>query len=217
MSVTFWSDVGCPWATLAVWRWHEECRRAGLRVEIDHRAFPLELLNHRSTPKQVLDAEVPVVGALEPGFGFRLWSQPDWQWPVTTLPAIEAVQAAKEQSLVASTALDLALRRALFVDSRCISMEHVIADVAGTVDGLDVDALFEAVRSGRPRRRVAEDLEEARSDDVQGSPHVFVGDRSMANPGIEMHWEGTPGEGGYPVVDSDDSSVYGALIATASS
>jgi predicted DsbA family dithiol-disulfide isomerase len=211
MTVVFWSDVGCPWATLAAWRWHEACGRAGVDVPLDHRSFPLELLNRRPTPKLVLDAEVPVVGTLAPGFGFRVWSAPAHEWPVTTLPAVAAVQAAKAQSLALSTALDLALRRALFADSRCISMRHVVLDVAATVDGLDVDALD--LCAGE--QIVVDDLAVARTDAVQGSPHVFVHGEGVHNPGIELRWEGKPGEGGYPVVDVDEPSIWDALVSRA--
>ncbi len=57
-AVVFWTDVSCPWGTLGVWRWHQACERAGVPVEIDHRIFPLELLNGRCSPKQILDAEM---------------------------------------------------------------------------------------------------------------------------------------------------------------
>lgn len=203
--------MGCPWATLAAWRWHEACGRAGVDVPLDHRAFPLELLNERPTPKLTLDAEVPVVGALAPSFGFRVWSAPAHEWPVTTLPALAAVQSAKSQSLALSTALDLALRRALFAESRCISMRHVVLDVAAAVDGLDVDRLD--LPAGE--RAVLEHLEVARTEEVQGSPHLFVHGDGVHNPGIELHWEGEPGEGGYPVVDVDDPSVWDSLVSRA--
>lgn len=39
------SDIGCPWAHVAVWRLHDARRRIGLEgaVSFDHRGFPLEL------------------------------------------------------------------------------------------------------------------------------------------------------------------------------
>ena len=213
-AITVWSDVGCPWATLFVVRWQAACERAGVPFEIDHRCFPLELINERPTPKLTLEAEIPVVGALIPDFEMRLWTEPEWQWPVSTLPALEAVQAAKEQSLAASARLDLALREALFCDSRCISMRHVVLDVARRADDLDVAAITDALDSGRCRRAVIDDLAIAKSDAIKGSPHVFLPDGSdHANPGITLHWEGKPGEGGYPIVDSDDSSVLDSLVA----
>lgn len=211
---TFWSDITCPWGTLGVWRWKQACDRAGVPFELDHRVFPLELLNGRCSPKQILDAEMPVTGTLEPSFGYRLWSAPEWQWPVSGLPAMEAVQAAKEQSLAVSTALDLALRKAMFSESRCITMRHVIVDVAKAVDGLDVDALVEALDAGRCRHRITEDHARVKPEGIKTSPHVFLPDGSdHVNPGVTFHWEGKPGEGGYPIVDSDDASVWDSLVA----
>ena len=214
MPPVVWSDIGCPWATVFVTRWHRACELADVPFELDHRAFALELVNERATPKLVLDAEIPVVGTLEPDFEFRLWTEPDWQWPVTTLPALEAVQAAKEQGLAASTALDLALREALFADSRCIALRHVVLDVARRTGVVDVDALAEALDSGRCRHRIAEDVRAAQADErVEGSPTVFLPDGTVVhNPGIELHWEGKAGEGGFPVVDRDDAAIYDELV-----
>lgn len=213
-AVIVWSDIACPWATVFVARWQVACERAGIPFAIDHRVFPLELVNERPTPKLTLDAEIPVAGALVPDFEMRLWTGPDFEYPVTTLLALEAVQAAKEQSLAASTSLDLALREALFADGRCISLRHVVLDVARLTDDVDVDALIDALDSGRARRRITDDLAEAKAGKVKGSPHVFLPDGSDAhNPGITLHWEGKPGEGGYPIVDSDDVSVYDSLVS----
>src|SRR5688572_18950011 len=149
-TVVVWSDIGCPWATLAVHRLLTTRARLGLdgRVRLDHRAFPLELFNERPTPRKVLAAEVPVVGACAPDLGWQLWQAPENEWPVTTLPALEAVQAAKEQGLEASEQLDHALRRAFFVESRCISMRHVIVDAAAGCPAVDVDVLRKALDEG---------------------------------------------------------------------
>jgi predicted DsbA family dithiol-disulfide isomerase len=184
--------------------------------ELDHRAFPLELLNSRPTPKLVLDAEVPVVGAVIPDFEMRTWTGPDHEYPVSTLLALEAVRAAKEQGLAASTALDVALREALFSDGRCITMRHVVLDVASRVEEVDVAALTAALDSGRFRAAVIDDWHAIEGAGVQGSPHLFLPDgTNVHNPGITLHWEGEPGEGGYPVVDSDDASVYDSLVSRA--
>ena len=85
------------------------------------------------------------------------------------LPAMEAVQAAKEQGLAASEALDIGLRRAFWGESRCVSMRHVILEVASETDGLDLARLAEALDSGRARRAIFDDWEIAKTDAVQGS------------------------------------------------
>ena len=66
------------------------------------------------------------------------------------LPAMEAVQAAKEQGLAASEALDRGLRRAFWGESRCVSLRHVILEVASETDGLDLAQLADGA-GHRPR------------------------------------------------------------------
>ncbi len=184
-------------------------------VRFDMRAFPLEILNEQATPKRILDAEVPVVGALDPGAGWEVWQGADHRYPVTTLPALEAVEAAKEQGLVASEQLDRRLRVAFFGESRTISLRHVIHEVASECPDIDADALLDAFDSGRSRRAIIEQTEVAETDLVQGSPHVFLPDgTNVHNPGIEMHWEGEHGKG-FPVVDQDDPGIYKELLQRA--
>lgn len=178
------------------------------QVALDHRAFPLELLNRQPTPKRSLDAEVAVVGSLDPAAGWQPWQDEAYHWPVTMLPALEAVQAAKDQGLEASEALDRALRRAFFAESRCISMRHVLLEVAEKCDGVDADELAEALDSGRHRRSIMDQLAVAASDKVAGSPHFFLADGSdVHNPGIEMPWERGP-DTGFPVVTADPAVYY---------
>ena len=212
-----YSDIGCPWASVAVERLVAARARLGLveAVELDHHAFPLELVNRRPTPKRILDAEVAVAGALVPDAGWQLWQARSSEWPVTTLPALEAVQAAKAQSITASAVLDLALRRAFYAESRCISLLPVILEVAEACPDVDAGALAEALHDGHGRRAVIDDLERSRSEAVRGSPHLFLADGSdVHNPGVEHHWLDRPGRG-FPVVDAHDPSVYDDLLERA--
>ena len=209
-SMVLFSDIGCPWAHAAVHRWHETRSQLGLedKVELHHHFFPLEVVNGRPTPKRVLDAEIPVAGALAPAAGWETWQGQTYEYPVTTLPALEAVAAAAEQGVAPAAELDRALRRAFFGQSLCISMRHVILEVASMCDGVDVERLTEALDSGRHRNTVLRDRRAAESDAVKGSPHFFLPDGSdWHNPGVEMHWEGESGTG-FPVVDKDDPSAY---------
>ena len=212
-TVVVWSDLTCPWAHVAVARLHRVREELGLGddVRLDHRAVPLELLNRRPTPKPLLDAERPVAAALEPGAGWRPWDRPDWQHPVTALPALEAVQAAKQQSLRAGEALDLALRRAFFGESRCISLRSVVLDVAEACAEVDAAALAAALDDGRCRAALMEMAAEAASDRVKGSPHLFLPDGTDAhNPGVRLRE--AEHEHAAPVVESDDPGVYGDLL-----
>jgi predicted DsbA family dithiol-disulfide isomerase len=216
-TVVVYSDIACPWAHVAVSRLHRTRQELGLseNVRIDHRAFPLEVVNQRPTPFKVLSAEIPVAGAVEPDAGWQVWQGGEGTWPVSSLLALEAVQAAKSVlGIEPSERLDRALRRALFAQSRCISMRHVILDVAREALGpAAADSLREAIDSGAARSAVLDQCETARtSEAVKGSPHVFLPDGTDAhNPGVTVRWQGDHGVG-FPVVDADDPSVYKRLL-----
>lgn len=216
-TLVVYSDIGCPWAHLAVHRLHETRARLGLEesVGFDHRAFPLEIFNERPTPKLGLDSEIPVIGGLAPEAGWRLWHRRDHEYPVTTLPALEAVQAAKEQGLRASETLDRALRVALFAESRTISMRHEIRDVARGCDGIDADAVVDALDDGRARPAVLDQHRVAASGGVRGSPHLFLpGGGDAYNPGVDFEWKGPKGSR-VLVVNRDDPAVYEELLSAA--
>lgn len=214
MTVTIWSDIGCPWASLLVWRLHARRAALGLdEVRFEHRCFPLELFNERPSPRAILDAEVAALAPLVPDAGWRPWWRDASEYPVTTLPALEAVQAAKEQGAEASERLDLALRQAFWRDARCVSLRHEILAAAEAADA-DVPALAEALDDGRCRNAVITDWHAARDGAAEGSPHVYVGGKGLLNPGIEHHWQG-PKPGGKPIVDKDDVSVLDDLLRLA--
>ena len=201
-TIVLFSDIACPWATVAVERFHAARERVGADVRLVHRAFPLELVNERPTPKPTLDAEIPVTAKLVNGV-FRSWAGAVHEWPVTTLLALEAVRAAGDRA----EEVDRALRLAFFHDSRCISLYTVIVEVARDAGAEVADALAD----GRHRRAVMDDLAAARSGAVKGSPHAFLPDGTDAhNPGIEMHWSA-----GRPVVDDDDPKSWDDLVGRA--
>lgn len=216
-TIAVYGDIGCPWAHIAVYRLHSFRSRLGLGndVAFDIRSFPLEVLNEQSTPKRILDAEIPVAGGVEPGAGWQMWQRPAFEYPVTTLLALEAVQAAKQQGLRAGEALDRALRVAFFADSRNISLRSEILAVARACEGVDAEALEAALDEGRARAAVFEQKEQSGTPEVQGSPHLFLADgTNVHNPGITMHWEGEHGKG-FPVVDDDEPEIYDELLRRA--
>ncbi len=216
-TIVVWSDIGCPWAHLAVHRLHRARERLGFvdQVAFEHLAFPLELSNQSCTRKVMLEAELPVVGGLDPEAGWQLWQRRDWEWPVTMLPPLEAVRAARLQSPRAAENLDRALRHAFWADSQCISMRHVILEIADGCAGVDAAVLTADFDSGVARQRVIDEWRRSMLDDVKGSPHLFLPDGTDAhNPGISMHWEGAYGVG-FPNVDADDPSVYDDLLTRA--
>lgn len=217
-TIQVWSDIGCPWSHAVVWRLWDARRRLGLeeQVRFDHHAFPLELFNSEPTPKRRTDAEWPVAQVLAPRAGWQPWSGPDHEWPVTMLPSLEAVQAAKAQSPAASEELDRALRRAFWAESRCVSLRHVILEVAGECERVDVAALAEALDDGRARRAILHDWAVASGDEVRGSAHLFAPDGTNAqNPGITIGWTADPrGEGMY-TIEADDPAAIDDLVRRA--
>lgn len=217
-TIVVFSDIGCPWAHVAVWRLHDARRRLGLegRVAFDHRVFPLELFNSQPTPRDELNVEWEACAALAPRAGWQAWSAPEWAWPATMLPPMEAVQAAKEQGMEAAEQLDRGLRRAFWGESRCVSLRHVILEVASECDAIDLEALAGALDSGRARHLVFEQYEIARTDAVDGSPQLFLADgTSVQNPGIEADWAQGDDAFWRPTITRDDPSVYDDLLRRA--
>ena len=219
-TIVVFSDVGCPWAGLAVHRLRRRRAELGLdgTVVLDHRAFPLELFNEQVTPKTIVDSEVAVVGSHEPALGWKPWDRAERAYPNTTLLALEAVQAAKASEvggLAGSERLDAALRRAWFVESRSINLYAEILAVARSCPGVDADALDAALRMGAGREAVFAQFDAAHAAEVQGSPHLFLADGWNAhNPGITLSWTGGQFEG-MPVIVDDDPSVYDDILRRA--
>jgi predicted DsbA family dithiol-disulfide isomerase len=217
-TITVFTDLNCSFAHVAVHRLHETRRQLGLkgRLWFDLRAFPLELFNREVNARPGVDSEIAVLGAIEPTAGWRLWQGPDWTYPVTTLPALEAVQAAKAQGWHASEQLDRALRRAFWAEGQCIAMRHVILDVAQKTGVVHTDALAAALDQGRYRATVMEQYQASRDGRVTCSPHIFLHDgTNSANPGISARWLGGDFGVGYPVVDEDRPTIYTDLLIRA--
>ncbi|MGI8998270.1 MAG: DsbA family oxidoreductase [Candidatus Limnocylindria bacterium] len=218
-TIAVWSDLGCPWSHAVVWRLHDARRRLGLegRVAFDHHAFPLELFNNEPTPRPQRDADWRVAAELAPRAGWQAWSVPDHTWPVTMLLPMEAVLAAKLQSLDGSEELDRGLRRAFWAESRCISLRHVILEVATECESLDVAALAEALDDGRARRALLDDWAVARGDAVRGSAHLFAPDGTNGqNPGITIGWqEDESPAGGVTSIEADDPAAIDRLLRRA--
>jgi predicted DsbA family dithiol-disulfide isomerase len=212
------SDVVCPWATVIVLRLLRARAQAGAdrRLAILHRAMPLELQHERPIPRRVVDAEIPLCASLTPDFGWSVWQGRADEYPVTVLPALEAVAAAGHQSAEAGEQLDLALRRAFFTRSRCISMRHEILAVARTCDAVDVGQVADALDRGAFRGALTDDFAEARAAGVPCSGTVVLHDGTMiCNPGTRVGWVGGKLPHGTPVLNGDEPEIYDKIIADA--
>lgn len=216
-TIVLFSDPICPFTHIAVHRIDRARRELGLDddVVIDHRAFPIELLNTAPGTRHGSDSEIPALGAIEPDAGWQLWQGPDYHYPNSVLLTLEAVQAAKASGLRASERLDRALRRAFWADSRPIHLHHEIIAIAHTIDDLDSERLDDDLRTGRARRAVFDDLATVRAGHATTSPHLFLPDgRDITNPGLTIHWHGD-WAAGFPIIDHDDPAVHRDIVATA--
>ena len=171
--IALYSDVHCPYAYLTAFRLRRLLPEWGDRVVIEHKSLSLEYVNSQPTPKPILDNETPILLLEEPDIPYQPWHRPDSEWPVTMWPAFEAIKCAERQSPRLASELDWAIRVAFFAESRCISMRHVLFDLAEGV-GVDMGRFAEDFDGGATKRRV---LEEAREGwerlKVEGSP-TFV-------------------------------------------
>jgi predicted DsbA family dithiol-disulfide isomerase len=215
-TVQVWSDLLCPFAYVGLLRFYRARARLGLdgEVRVEHRCFPLELFNGPH-PRRGTDTEAVGVGQIEPEAEFRVWTAPEDQYPHTVLLAAEAVAATGAQSAAAAEALDLALRRAFWTQSRSISHRSVILEVAEETGSVDVKDLAEALDTGRHRAQLMADFAVAQTGAIPASPTFRLADRTAyTNPGIEVRWEG-PWASGYPVVDAHDPAVHDDLVRRA--
>lgn len=221
-TITVYSDIGCPWASLALF--HLRAQRAqvgqsgGTGPVIEHRAFPLELFNRRGTPKTILDAEIAVITSTEPALGWGPWRRPDSEYPVTMLPAMEAVQAARDPEIggaAGADELDGALRRAFYVDSRNISLITEINEIAEECQSVDADRLQWTLRRGVSRAALHDQFDIASGEVVQGSPQLFLHDgRRTHNPGVRFSWTAPYGQG-FPVIHEYRPGVWRDIVTAA--
>jgi predicted DsbA family dithiol-disulfide isomerase len=216
--IVVFSDIVCPWSTVIVLRLHAARARLGAQddLAIVHRALPLELEHERPIPRRIVDAEIPLCASLTPEFGWSLWQGRPEEYPVTVLLALEAVQAAASQSSSAGEQLDLALRRAFFADSRCISMRHEILAAARRCDAVDVALIANALDNGTFRSSVTADFSAARAGGVPCSGTVVLPDGTMVcNPGTRTAWVGGKLPRGTPILLDDQPGIYDRIVREA--
>ena len=183
--IAMYADLHCPYAYVSAFRLRRLREESRGRVVIEHKCLALEYVNKQPTPKPLLDLETPLLMREEPSIPYRPWQAPASEWPVTVWPAFEAVKGAERQGWAAGDELDWAIRVAFFADSRCVSLRHVLLELAEQV-GLDVARFAADFDGGVAKRRV---LEEAREGwerlRVPGSPTFLLpsGKRHKA-PGL---------------------------------
>ncbi|HEX6122504.1 MAG TPA: hypothetical protein VFY89_05060 [Ktedonobacterales bacterium] len=181
--IAMYADLACPYAYIAAYRLRALRDEYQGRVVIEHKSLALEYVNRQPTPKRVLESEVPFLMLAEPALPWEPWHAPLAEWPVTLWPAFEAVKCAERQSAALADDLDWAIRTAFFAESRCVSMRHVLFELAEGV-GLAMDRFARDFDSGETKALV---VEEARAGwerlKVAGSPtFVLASGRQISSP-----------------------------------
>jgi 2-hydroxychromene-2-carboxylate isomerase len=192
--IDIWSDIHCPWALIAVHRLREARRQYGLDVAFVPRAWPLEWVNGRGTPRGIVTTETAALASCEPRL-FNAYTNDSW--PSTFLPAFELVAAAREvHDIRAAEDVDYALRLAFMRDSVDVSIEAGLREalsIAATLNGsLDPQQIMDTWLRSNPRASVAEDYGNSKIVAIQGSPQIVWPDGSTThNPGMTDHtWRG---------------------------
>lgn len=183
VTVRVFSDLTCPWAYLTAWRLRRVAPEWAGRVRLVWASLPLELVNREATPKDVIEAELPILRDVAPDIPLHPWKPPAWQWPVTVLPAFEAVKCAEAQGDDQAMEYNWLVRHAFFAESRCIALRHVLLDLA-TEAGLDVARFASDFDRGRFRGRVMAESQAGWEElHVAGSPTLVLPDGSQV-PGV---------------------------------
>ena len=211
-TVTIWSDIHCPWATVAVHRLRRARDEHDIDVVFDQRPWPLEWVNEQGTPRHIVEPETIVLAAHEPEIFSRYRGE---TWPPTFLPAFELIAAAREvHGLRAAEEVDYHLRLSFFRESLDVSLRHNLraALESAARDApceLDAGAVLRAWETRPVRAVVVADYERSTRLPIEGSPQVFWPDGSTThNPGMTDHtWER-----GIPRIASSDPQAPARLL-----
>jgi len=176
-TVEVFADVVCPFTHVGLQRL--VARRAELARDkpmLLVRAWPLELVNGRPLPPDVVAEEVAELqSSVAPDLfvGFE-----PAHFPATSLPALALAAHARRHGPSVGERCSLALRHALFEEGRDISDSEELARIASEcgIDGA----------RGEDHAAVLADLERGRSLGVVGSPHFFVDGVGLFCPGLEI-------------------------------
>lgn len=183
--LAMYADLACPYAYVTAYRLRKLRDEYRGTIVIAHKSLALEYVNREPTPKSVLELELPVLVQEEPDILYQPWRRPESEWPVTMWPAFEAVKCAERQSLALADDLDWAIRVAFFAESRCISLRHVLLELAQQM-GLDTERWAFDFDRGVTKYQVLQEAQEGWERlHVEGSPtFVLPSGKQISNVGL---------------------------------
>ena len=180
VEVVFFHDVLCAWSYLADARLDVLRAELGEQVRWSYRGYPLrpdeQALDKKE--RQLLARNVRRVAKEPEGRGVvaDLWTGRDA--PVTSLPPLVALEAARVQGEELHDGLLRALRRAAFLRGLNVTRRDVLLEVAGTV-GLDETRFLRDLDDPRSFDRLQAGVDDAESMGIRGVPAVIIGDEWM--------------------------------------
>ena len=145
------------------------------RAVVHWRGFPLlpdELPGNHVSPRGVRGRAQ--AAEAEPVCGIKPWSGDGY--PTSSLPALEAARCAARQGPEAFDRYDMAIFRAFFRESKDISDQNVLMEMADTV-GLDMLRFARDMGTGEERRALLEEYhvaKDAYSSMALGIPFVVL-------------------------------------------
>lgn len=177
VEVVLFHDVLCAWSYLADKRLDVLRAEFGEQVRWSYRGYPLrpdeEALDKKQ--RQLLARHFRRISKEPEGQGVvaDLWTSTDP--PVSSLPPLIALEAARVQGRGQHDALLHALRQAAFLRGVNVTRRDVLLEVAGTV-GLDETRFLRDLDDPRSFDRLQEGVDDAESMGIRGVPAVIIGD-----------------------------------------
>ena len=145
-------------------------RRVGYILKPEPAAFPSFSSERRGHWQRA--------GAAEPSLGIRLWVKGE-RYPGSSVPALEAAQAARRQGDEASEAFHFALFRTFLVENSDISDRAVLEEVAAMC-GLDLHRFRVDLKDPTVKETVyAEHLEAVDRYHVEAVPTIVIGEERI--------------------------------------
>jgi predicted DsbA family dithiol-disulfide isomerase len=178
ISLVLYEDPLWPWCLVA------EQRIRAVLEGIDEtfgplRLEPFPLMTEPRAPTRAerrAMAKVARIAAREPeaaGTTPDLWLSRDP--PLTTVPVLTALAAARQQGAAREDALRIAIRQAGLVRGINVTRKDVLYELAET-SGLDVARFAGAFAAPATERRVLDAFEDAVSKGIEGAPALVIGD-----------------------------------------
>jgi predicted DsbA family dithiol-disulfide isomerase len=175
--VEVYADIVCPFAYVGIRRLIAARDQAGADMRLRVHAWPLEWVNgapldaeHAAHEIEALRAEVApdLFAGFVPG-----------RFPHTSIPALGLAAAAYARDDRLGEAVSVALREAVFEGGFDVSTATVLDGIASefSIARLDERAAAAAVR---------DEWRSGRARGVIGSPHFFIGDRSIFCPSLDI-------------------------------